>query len=95
MKRKLKAILVVVGVILVYFVANLDFPNDPLDPSTHTHYSTFAHAAVASLIALAFVALLPLGLFFIVLISRLFAGKWPNWHWISDFWRTLWQVLRE
>ena len=93
--RHLKTLLLVMLLAALYFVCNLDFPYDPLDPSTRTHYTAFKQMAIASLIALGAVVILPIGLFLFVSLSRLLRGEWRIWRWFGEFWRVLWHSIRD
>ena len=92
-KAKIVALALAAGV--VYFVCNLDSPYDPLDPSTHTHYSTFREMAVASLVTLASVPVLICTLFLFVLVIRMCKGRWDVHKWFPEFWRNFWRSFKD
>jgi hypothetical protein len=95
MKQKIKIALGLVGVLLLFILCNLDFPYDPLDPSTKPHIFSVSQMAVSVFIALGFVALFPLGLFVVVLITKLSKGEWRIWRWLPEFCRNLWRIIRD
>jgi len=94
-KRKIKIGLGFAVVLLIFILCNLDFPYDPLDPSTKAHNSSVSQMVVAALVALGFVALSPLGVFFVVLIVKLSKGEWRVWRWFPEFYRNLWRMIRD
>jgi len=93
--RQAKKIGFALFLLLMFFICNLDFPYDPLDPSRRTHYSTFRQMATASLLALGMVALLPVGLFLFVAIGNLSRGQWKVRQWAPEFCRNIWRRFTE